>query len=312
MVTAWRWAGGKIRPWTPTGSRSATTIIAVRCRAGPVLRAPRVRWHGHTDSRNRTPASRLSTRRQMLVGYGVVSSPTSPPIQPPRVRDLLVRALRATPRGNKTPRNGGWWGRGPPPPPDGDRGGLRRDATTKRGLLRGLGRDLTWAGWGRIWLGGGVGMSRSRPLSKLTGWYGWGGRYRISEALPPISPAASPDYNYATADTKAIVATCASTSTAAADSTNNLRAEPHTTTTVPRPDQYQRQPRPQSSPDSDSLFPVTATEPRVIDESTTGGGPSPPPQTPRYPTCPPRHTTPNHPSPRPANYRREPYRTIRS
>ena len=41
MVTAWPWAGGTIRPWTPTGSRSATTIIAVRCLPGLVSRAPR-------------------------------------------------------------------------------------------------------------------------------------------------------------------------------------------------------------------------------------------------------------------------------
>ena len=172
-----------------------------------------------------------------MVCYGVVSSPTSPPIQPPRVRDLLVRALRATPRGNKAAQNRGLW--------DvthlsgGDRGGLRRDATTKQGLLRGSGRDLTWAGWGRIWLDGGVGMSRSRPPSKLTGWYGWDGRYRTPEASPAISPAASPDPNYATNDTKAPAETPASTSTAAADSTNNSRAEPNTATTAPRPDRYQ-------------------------------------------------------------------------
>ena len=44
---------------------------------------------------------------------------------------------------------------------------------------------------------GGVGMSRSRPFLRLTGWYG------TAEASPPISPAASPDHNYATAGTKA-------------------------------------------------------------------------------------------------------------
>ena len=172
-----------------------------------------------------------------MVSYGVVSSPTSLPIQPPRVRDLLVRALRATPRGDKYQQNRGLLDVARLP--GGGGGGLRRDATTRRGLLRGLGRDLRWAGWGRIWHGGGVGMSRSRLLSRSTGWYGWDGRYRTPEASPPISPAASPDPNYATASTKAPAATCASTSTGRAASTNGSRAEPHTTTTVPRPDQHQ-------------------------------------------------------------------------
>ena len=72
----------------------------------------------------------------------------------------------------------------------------------------------------------------------MTGWYGWDGRYRTAEASPPISPAASPDHNYATAGTKAPAATPASTNTAAADSMNNSKPEPHTTT-VPRPDRYQ-------------------------------------------------------------------------
>ena len=98
------------------------------------------------------------------------------------------------------------------------------------GLFRGPGRDLMWPGWGRIWPGGGVGMSRSRPPSKLTGWYGLDGRYRTAEASPPISPAASPGHNYATNATKVLVATCASTSTGPADSTNNSRVEPHTAT----------------------------------------------------------------------------------
>ena len=43
----------------------------------------------------------------MLVGYGVVSSLTSPPIQPPRVRNFLVRALRATPEETKHPKTAG-------------------------------------------------------------------------------------------------------------------------------------------------------------------------------------------------------------
>ena len=85
----------------------------------------------------------------------------------------------------------------------------------------------------------GLATSRSRPLSKLTGWYGWDGRHRTPEASPPISLAASPAPNYATAGTKAPAATCASTSTEAAASTNNSTPEPHTTTTVPRPDQNQ-------------------------------------------------------------------------
>ena len=41
VVTAWLWPGGRIRPWTPTGRGSATTIIAVRCLPGPVSRVPR-------------------------------------------------------------------------------------------------------------------------------------------------------------------------------------------------------------------------------------------------------------------------------
>ena len=59
----------------------------------------------------------------------------------------------------------------------------------------------------------GVGMLRSRRPSRLTGWYGWDGRYRTAEASPPISPAASSDHNNATAGTKAPATTCASTST---------------------------------------------------------------------------------------------------
>ena len=248
VVTAWLWAGGRTPTWTLTGSRSATTTIAVRCRAGLVSRAPRYVGTDTPTSRNPTPPRRLrrSTRRRMMVSYGVVSSPTSPPIQPPRVRNLLVRALRATPRGNKTVQNTRWWNEAHPP---GDGGsGRRRDATTRRGPLRGPGRDLTWHGWGRIWLGGGVGMSRSRPLSRLTGWYGWDGRYRTPEASPPISPAASPDPNYATADTKAPAATCASTSTGPADSTKTSKAEPHTTTTDP-PDQHLQPPTQLPNPD---------------------------------------------------------------
>ena len=114
-----------------------------------------------------TPPHRLSTSRRMLVGYGVVSSATSLPIQPPRVRNLQVRALRATPRGEESPQNGGWWDVAHLS--EGGGGGLRRDATTKPGLLRGPGRDPTWLGWGRIWPDGGVGMSRSRLPSRLTG-----------------------------------------------------------------------------------------------------------------------------------------------
>ena len=200
MVTAWLSAGGKIRPWTLTVSRSATTIIAVRCRPGPVSRAPRYVGTDTPTSRNPTPARRLSTSRRMLVCYGVVSSPTNPPIQPPRVRNLLVRALRATPRGEESPQNRGWWDVAHPS--GGDEGGLRRDATTKRGPLRGPGRDLIWPGWGRIWPDGGVGMSRSRPPSRSIGWYGWDGRYGTAGASPPISPAALPDYNYATVGTR--------------------------------------------------------------------------------------------------------------
>ena len=144
VVTAWLWAGGTIPAWTPTGSRSATMTIAVRCRPGPVLRVPRYVGTGTPTSRRRTPARRLSTSRRMLVGYGVVSSPTSLPIQPPRVRNLLVRALRATPRGNKVQQNEGLLDVAPLP--GGGGGGLRRDATTKPGLLRGPGRGLTWVG----------------------------------------------------------------------------------------------------------------------------------------------------------------------
>ena len=146
VVTAWRRPGGKIPAWTPTGSRSATTITVVRCRPGPVSRAPRYVGTATPTSRNPTLPRRLSTSRQTAVGYGVVSSPTSPPIQPPRVRNLLVRALRATPRRNKTPPNGGL--RDVAHPPDDGGSGLRRDATTKPGLFRGPGRDLMWPGWG--------------------------------------------------------------------------------------------------------------------------------------------------------------------
>ena len=139
-VTAWRWAGGTIPTWMLTGSRSATTITAVRCRPGPVSRAPRYVGTDTPTSRRRTAPRRLSTSRRMLVGYRVVSSPTSLPIQPPRVRNLLVRALRATPRGKESPQNGKWWDVAHPS--GGGGGGLRRDATTKQGLFRGPGRDL--------------------------------------------------------------------------------------------------------------------------------------------------------------------------
>ena len=64
-----------------------------------------------------------------MISYGVVSSPTSPPIQPPRVRNLLVRALRATPRGNKIQRNSRLWDVAHPL--ENGRSGLRKDATTK-------------------------------------------------------------------------------------------------------------------------------------------------------------------------------------
>ena len=82
----------------------------------------------------------------MLVGYGVVSSATSLPIQPPRVRNLLVRALRAAPRGNKFQQNKRLWDVAHPS--GGGEGGLRRDATTKRGLFRGPGPgpDISWVG----------------------------------------------------------------------------------------------------------------------------------------------------------------------
>ena len=174
------WAGRHSGLWF------ATMTIVVRCRAGPVSRAPRYVGTDTPTSRNRTPPRRLglSTNRQTMVSYGVVSSPTSPPIQPPRVRNLLVRALRATPRGNNTPQNRGLWDVAHPP--GGGGGGLRRDTTTKPGPLRGPGRDPTWHGWGRSWPDGSVGMSRSRPPSKSTGWYGWDGRYRTPKASPPI------------------------------------------------------------------------------------------------------------------------------
>ena len=69
--------------------------------------------------------------------------------KPPRVRNLLVRALRAAPRGNKFQQNRRLW--------DvahlfgGGESGHRRDATTKPGLLRGPGWDPTPVGWDRIW-----------------------------------------------------------------------------------------------------------------------------------------------------------------
>ena len=125
--------------------------------------------------------------------------------------------------------------------PGGGGGGLQRDTTTKEGLLRDPGRDLTWHGWGRIWLGGGVGMSRSRPLSRLTGWYGWDGRYRTGGASPPISPAASPDPNYATVGTKAPAATCASTSTGPVDSTKTSKPEPKVVAAPPNRHRHQPQ-----------------------------------------------------------------------
>ena len=260
VVTAWRWPGGPIPAWTPTVSRSATTIIAVRCRPGPVLRAPRYVGADTPTSRNRTPPRRVSTNRRMLVCYGVVSSPTSLPIQPPRVRNLLVRALRATPRGEESPRNGGWWDVAHPS--GGGGGGLRRDATTKRGLFQGPGRDLTWPGWGRIWPGGGVGMSRSRPPSKSTGWDGWDGRYRTPRASLPISPAASHDHNNATNATKAPAAKPASTSTGGRrlDEQLESRAQhsggyPTGPVSVPNSATRPRQP-----------IPVTAAKLRVVDQ----------------------------------------------
>ena len=81
---------------------------SVPARSGPVSRVPRYVGTATPTSRSRTPPRRVSTSRRMLVCYGVVSSPTRPPIQPPRVRNLLVRALRATPRGEESPQNGGW------------------------------------------------------------------------------------------------------------------------------------------------------------------------------------------------------------
>lgn len=165
VVTAWRWAGGRIPVWTPIGAGSATMTIAVRCRAGPVSRAPRYVGTGTPTSRNRTPARRLglSTSRRTQFSYGVVSSPTSPPIQPPRVKNLLVRALRATPRGNKYQRNRGLWDAARLVAVGG--GGFRRDATTKRGQLRGPGRALRRVGLDRIWPAVGLacrGAGRSR------------------------------------------------------------------------------------------------------------------------------------------------------
>ena len=146
-----------------------------------------------------------------------------------------MRALRATPRGNKMPKNRGLWNAAHLP--GGARGGHRRDTTTKQGLLRGPGRDPTSVGWGWSWLGGGVGMPRSSPLSRLTGWYGWDGRYRTPEASPPISPAASPDPNYVPAGT--------STSTAAADLTKTSPPEPKAVTAPPnRHRQQHRTPLP--------------------------------------------------------------------
>ena len=69
------------------------------------LEGATVRWHGHTNQPEPDTAPSSVNERQMLVSYGVVSSAASPPIQPPRVRDLLVRALWATLRGNKTAEN---------------------------------------------------------------------------------------------------------------------------------------------------------------------------------------------------------------
>ena len=58
-------------PWTPTGSRSATTIIAVRCRAGPVSRVPRYVGTGTPTSRNRTPppVCQRAARRWSAMGW---------------------------------------------------------------------------------------------------------------------------------------------------------------------------------------------------------------------------------------------------
>ena len=64
VMTAWLWAGGTIPAWTSTGSRSATTTIAVRCRAGPVSRAPQ--YVGEPSCRrcswSRQPGSEVSSK----------------------------------------------------------------------------------------------------------------------------------------------------------------------------------------------------------------------------------------------------------
>ena len=134
-------------------------------------------------------------------------------------------------------------------------GGLRRDATTKLGLLRGLGRDLRWAGWGRIWHDASVGMSRSRPLSRLTGWYGWDGRYGTDGDSPPISPA----HSYATDGTKAPAATPGSTSTGVDENLETrTQHSDHSSPTGPAPNPATGPGRP---------VPATAAEPRVIDQA---------------------------------------------
>ena len=69
-------------------------IIAVRCLPGPVSRVPRYVGTDTPTSRNRTPPRGLSTSRPMLVGYGVISSPTDPPIQPSAEVDSGETQLR--------------------------------------------------------------------------------------------------------------------------------------------------------------------------------------------------------------------------
>ena len=148
------------------------------------LEGATVRWHGHTNQPEpdtAPPSVNDPPDAGQLWGGLIAYKPSY--TTSARKKSSGARPAGERPEETKSPAKQEGYGTWPTPPEE-DEGGLRRDATTKPGLLRGPGWDPDMpVGWGRIWLDGSVGMSLSKPPSKLTGWYGWDDRYRTPEGL---------------------------------------------------------------------------------------------------------------------------------
>ena len=138
---------------------------SVPARSG--LEGATLRWHGHTNQSepDTAPPSVNEPPDDGQLWGGLIA------YKPSYTTSACKESSGARPSGN-APRkqisaeNRRSWDVAHPS--GGGESGLRRDATTKPGLLRGPGQDPKPVGWDRIWPDGSVGISLSRPPSKST------------------------------------------------------------------------------------------------------------------------------------------------